>query len=504
MASTWRNLLPRDPLTALTLLALVPRVLAAFFSGGYFAHDDHFLVIEAAGSWADGSDYNNWLPWHQEGEPRPSGHSFFYVGFHYLLLVLLKGIGITHPKVLMVFVRLVHAVWSLIVVRTGYRIALKLSGDEGIAWRTGLLLALFYFMPFLAVRNLVEVACIPFLMLGAWRLVRDGDKPALGAVLVAGIWFGLAINVRFQTLFMSAGAGLGLLLLRDVRRALVFGAGVLLPLVVFQGGIDLFIWDRPFAELTEYVMYNMAHSTTYGVLPWYNFLLLLAGVFIPPLSLGVLFGFFRRWKPLPVWLALFAFLAFHSWHPNKQERFIFPLLPLYFVLGYTAWEQWRLASAWWQGRPGLQRGLRIWTWSLNLLLLVVLTFSYSKRSRVEAMTLLHGRTDVQGLVVEDSAEGEAPMTPLFYLGNWNVTVVPWTDPQADLAGELDRYPDLQRPNYVVFIGEEDLDARVARTEAAMGPLELVGKAQPGLVDQVVHWLNPVNRNEVLQVMRTTR
>ncbi|MCB0780671.1 MAG: hypothetical protein KDC03_14310, partial [Flavobacteriales bacterium] len=65
-----------------------------------------------------------------------------------------------------------------------------------------------------------------------------------------------------------------------------FGAGVLLPLVVFQGGIDLFIWDRPFAELTEYVMYNMAHSTTYGVLPWYNFLLLLAGVFIPPLSLG--------------------------------------------------------------------------------------------------------------------------------------------------------------------------------------------------------------------------
>ena len=147
MASTWRNLLPRDPLTALTLLALVPRVLAAFFSGGYFAHDDHFLVIEAAGSWADGSDYNNWLPWHQEGEPRPSGHSFFYVGFHYLLLVLLKGIGITHPKVMMVFVRLVHAVWSLIVVRTGYRIALKLSGDEEIAWRTGLLLALFYFMP---------------------------------------------------------------------------------------------------------------------------------------------------------------------------------------------------------------------------------------------------------------------------------------------------------------------------------------------------------------------
>ena len=117
--------------------------------------------------------------------------------------------------------------------------------------------------------------------------------------------------------------------------------------------------------------------------------------------------------------------------------------------------------------------------------------------------MLHGRSDVQGMVVEDTAEGEAPMTPLFYLGRWDVTVVPWTDPQADLSMELARYPDDRRPNYVIFIGEEDLDERVARTEAVMGRLQLVGRAEPGLVDQVVHWLNPVNRNEVLQVMRTT-
>ena len=38
----------RDPLMAITLIALVPRLLAAIFSEGYFAHDDHFLVIEAA------------------------------------------------------------------------------------------------------------------------------------------------------------------------------------------------------------------------------------------------------------------------------------------------------------------------------------------------------------------------------------------------------------------------------------------------------------------------
>ncbi|MCB0770968.1 MAG: hypothetical protein KDC00_11265, partial [Flavobacteriales bacterium] len=95
----------RWPIWSLTLIALVPRLLAAVFSQGYFAHDDHFLVIEAAGSWVDGFDYNNWLPWNQGDAPRPSGHSFFYVGLHYLLISFLKTIGITDPKQLMIVVR---------------------------------------------------------------------------------------------------------------------------------------------------------------------------------------------------------------------------------------------------------------------------------------------------------------------------------------------------------------------------------------------------------------
>ena len=491
------------PLAALTLIALIPRILAAFFSGGYFAHDDHFLVIEPAGSWAVGSDYNNWLPWHQSGDPRPSGHSFFYVGLHYLLFVALKAIGMDVPTSQMVVVRLLHAVFSLIVVRTGYRMALKLSGDDGIAWRTGLFLALFYFMPFLAVRNLVEVACIPFLMLGAWRLMRD-DHVRWQAILVAGLWFGLAINVRFQTLFFAAGAGLGLLFLRQLGRGMVFGIGVLLPLILVQGGVDLFIWGRPFAELTEYVVYNMANTTTYFDMPWYNFLLLLAGVFIPPLSLGVFFGFFRNRNPLPVWLACFAFLAFHSWHPNKQERFIFPLIPLFFTLGFVAWEQWRMASAWWNARPRLQRGFRRWVWTLNTVLLLVLTFSYSKHSRVEAMTLLRDVPDVHGLVIEDTAEGEAPLPPLYYLSNWEVNVIPWTDPTRSLGDELARYDADTRADVILFIGDKDLSERMAKAEAAMGPLTLLGSAEPGFLDKVVHWLNPVNRNETILVMRAPK
>ena len=52
----------RHPLLAIIFLAFIVRLFAVFFSQGYLMHDDHFLVIEAAQSWVDGYDYNNWLP----------------------------------------------------------------------------------------------------------------------------------------------------------------------------------------------------------------------------------------------------------------------------------------------------------------------------------------------------------------------------------------------------------------------------------------------------------
>lgn len=492
---------PARALRAITLLALAPRMVAAFLSPGYFAHDDHFLVIEAAASWVAGADYNDWLPWNQGADAAPTGHSFFYVGLHFLLLSALKAAGLTDPKGIMLVVRLLHALWSLVAVRAGYRIALRL-GDARTAWQTGLFLALYAFMPFLAVRNLVEVACIPFLMLGALRLVR-ADAALWKDALAAGIWIGLAMNVRFQVIFFAAGPGLAFLLQRHWRQAVGYGLGVALPLGVIQGGLDLFLWGRPFAEITQYVLYNLDNSTTYGVLPWYNYLLLLAGLLIPPVSLAVLFGFFSRPKPLVIWLPLLLFLGFHSWFPNKQERFLLPMVPLFFIVGYTAWERWLQRSAWWRQRAALWNGALCFVWGINLLLLPVLSTTYSKRSRVEALYALRGLGPVTGLIVEDTHEGEAPMPPLYYLGQWSMTVLPWTQPTADLDSALVAKIDRPRPNTILFFGEEDLDARKQRIEAVMGPVELIGRAEPGFMDRLVHWLNPVNRNETIVIGRVS-
>jgi hypothetical protein len=63
------------------------------------------------------------------------------------------------------------------------------------------------------------------------------------------------------------------------------------------------------------------------------------------------------------------------------------------------------------------------------------------------------------------------------------------------------YPVDVRPNIILFIGEEELEDRMARVERSVGPLEVLYRAEPGTLDRLVHWVNEVNRNETITVAR---
>ena len=113
-----KNLWNDKPLLTILIIAFIVRMVAVVFAQGYGMHDDHFLVIEASQSWVDGTDYNNWLPQNQVIQ-KPEGHSFLYVGIHYLIFLLLKYIGISDPVSKMYFIRFLHAMLSLLVVLYG-------------------------------------------------------------------------------------------------------------------------------------------------------------------------------------------------------------------------------------------------------------------------------------------------------------------------------------------------------------------------------------------------
>ena len=491
------------PLTCIIFLALILRLIAVIFSKGYGMHDDHFLVIEPSQSWVDGKDYNNWLPW-STPNAQPSGHSFFYVGIHYLIFLFFKVIGFTDAQGKMYFIRLLHALLSLVTIYASYKITEKLSNKK-TANQVGLMLAGLWFMPFLSVRNLVEVVCIPFMMYALWIIVDDQRKNTLVKIFLAGIIIGLGISVRFQTIIFAGGIGLALIFLNRWRDFIYYSAGVLISVMLIQGGIDKFMWGRPFAEMHEYIRYNLANEYSYYVGSWYNYILLILGILIPPVSFFLFFGFFRTWKKhLIIFLPVFLFLAFHSYFPNKQERFILPIVPFIVMLGMIGWNEYLEKSIFWKNRTSLLKSCWIFFTVINFLLLPIITVTYTKKSYVEAMCYL-SKYKIKYLIIEDSNRSSVQMLPYYYASQWpHYFEFSSESKKKTLKKFIDKFENdsISKQAFIIFYNEDNLSKRVDSIKTILPNLKRDTVIQPGFIDKVMHWLNPINKNQIIYIYKS--
>lgn len=477
----------KRPLVSILIIALLIRLIAVVFSKGFGMHDDHFIVIESAASWVDGYDYNNWLP-KNSINGKPGGHSFFYPGLHYLFFSLLKSIGIVYPQTQMFFVRLLHALFSLLIVFYGFKIAYFYT-NLNRAKQVGLVLALFWAMPFLSVRNLVEIACIPFMFIGYWLLIKPNSKILLNTLL-AGILFGLSISIRFQCYLIVGGIGLVFLFQKQWLKTFMFGLGSVILFALVQGGIDYAIWGYPFAEFIEYINHNLVHKFDYIVGEWYNYLLLIIGILIPPFSIVIFWSYLKTWrKYLILFFPTLIFLIFHSYFPNKQERFILPIVPLLLLQGIIGLETIpakykKFISISWKT-----------FWIINLILLPIITLTYSKKSRVEAMEYLYDKKATY-VISEDINHDEPKMYPRYYSGKW--LKIAWVSKKYPFQKHLKN----NKPEYILFSGAKNIDTRVKSMKNNFPQLAFEKKIEPGFIDKLMHWLNPVNENVTVYIYRT--
>ncbi|MGV3503803.1 MAG: glycosyltransferase family 39 protein [Adhaeribacter sp.] len=507
------------PLSVILLVALLIRVLAALFSRGYAFNDDHFDVTAIAQHWVEGVP--DWL--HEDMPPR---HSMFYAGLHYVLFYLCELAGLRHPEGKMVLVRLLHGLYSLLTVYYGYKITCLLSGQRE-ARLVGLMLALMWFMPFMSVRNLVEMVCIPPCLAAFYLLLKAPERR--GSLLLAGGLFGLAFVLRYQSLLLAAGM-VGVLAYRRQWGELAWwlaGFGLVVSLV--QGSIDLFFFDYPFHSVVTYFRFNLVHAREYTSGPVYRYLFTVLGFLVPPVSVFLLAGCARTARQAPMLFGgALVFFLLHTLFPNKQERFILPLLPLVIILGVVGWQRWVPNSAFWQRR----RKLLAWSWGffwiLNLAAALALSFTYTKKSRVAPWVYLSSQAPLRGVVLETGNRGPK-LPPLFYLGHPAAQVEDFlrdekrrwgsykSSPPADLvlvysledAKPLDTLQaqilPAYAPDYVVMVGPQDLNQRLQRLRRLFPHLRLVYTIPPSSYDQLLHKLNPRHHsNEQVQIYRIGR
>ena len=474
------------------LAALFVRLVAVFFSPGYGMHDDHFLIIESSASWVDGYDYNKWLPWTEGNRGKPEGHSFTYVGLNFIYFSIMKWLGIIHPLVLMTFNRLIHALASLLVVWFGIRITEHISNTV-TAKKVGWILALLWILPFVSVRNLVEVAALPFLLWGTWLLIA---KETTRNVIIGGLLIGMAVSFRYQIGVFALGIAAVYFFQWKFRPFFAFSAGVLITFILTQGLVDWSIWGYPFAELISYVSYNMTEGTEY--LPNQNYLmyfLVLVGVLFIPLGILYLIGFFasaRKYSML--FVPTFVFILFHTLYPNRQERFILSILPFFILLGTIGYSH--LKAHFWHGK--LQRIGWIVFWVLNTFFLLFSTTMYSKKSRVEAMySLYNNGIENEQILLEGSSEGRVSMMPKFYGKSWYCSFTERTDSTTELRVN----PELEF-DYIFFFGDEKLGNRIAQYKTIYPEMSLYKKCDPSLIDGLLRDINPRNANEYIEVWKT--
>jgi hypothetical protein len=515
------------PLTIIFFLAIFFRLIAVLFAKGWGMLDDHFLVVESAQSWVDGKDSDYWLPG-SPGNTGPTGHNFFYPGLQFLLFSFFRLIHLNDPQLKMMIVRLLHASWSLVTIFFGYKITRKLGTGKD-AKIVGLLLAIYWFMPWVSVRNMVEVFCIPFLMMATWRIIRDPEEgQKLSDYFIAGLFLGLAFNIRIQTVFFSVGLGLSILLNGRWKEVLVMAFGALVPIILIQGMIDTIIWGTPFVEMAGYIKGNIVDATSYITSPWYQYFLVVLGFLLPPVSFFLFYGFLRCWKKqIILFLPVTVFFLFHSIFPNKQERFILPVLPFIIISGVIGWNQFlenvasgrrkknepvkgdvsvsgKLSADKARRWSGLIRGCWIFFWIVNLVLLVTISTMYSKRSRVEAMTYLSKYHDISYFMVLDE-NNSMELFPMFYLGQWPETYDELLEGENcdSLMIRVSKEPFQKQPRFILFTAETDLNRMVVKARKKFPYIVYETTIEPGYIDKIVKWLNPINKNRKVYIYRNT-
>lgn len=523
--NTIKTFWKEKPLKTILILAIVTRLVAAVFSGGYGFHDDHFLVFEVSQCWIDDTEWYHWLPSDQESlnpgeEPKPEGHSLIYPGIHYVIFSITDALGFDSPVGKAFLMRLLHALLSLITIVVGYRITLHYA-HERAARLSGLLLAVLWCMPFLSVRTMVEIVAVPFIMLGLWELIKNEKKDfSIKPYLLAGFYLGIAFSFRFQAMIIVGGAGLVLLFRKQWREAFLVGAGVLLSAFLTQGIIDWAIWGKPFAEFMAYVEYNITHRYDYGNNIYYMYITVLGGIVIPPLGAFLIFGWFKSLRKIPLlfWPS-FLFFAFHTYFVNKQERFILPILPLFIVAGIIGWFMFMDKNKFLQKHTWIFKYSMVFFWVLNFLVLPIISTTYSKRSRCETMIYFQDK-DVVNVLSEETRRGGVTMFPVFYAGK-NINFYDMSDKAtfADVAStapvkktknhhetinspQVIAHNNWPEPEYIAFINERDIDDRIERMRKYYPNMEHEKTINPSYIDLIMRKMTPSNNNQLIFLYRT--
>lgn len=484
-------------LRKILLIGLFFRVLSIIYSKGYAFTDDHYEVVVLAQNLLDKID----SPFTQNFLVNGEAYLFslIYPYIHYLIFAACEWFGTTNPETKMLMARIVNSLFSLLSIYYGYKLTERLSKRKNDAKIVGLLLAVFWVFPFMSVRNLREFVCIPPLLMGCYYAVNQ--KLDYKSVLQSAFWFVIAFVFRYQIVFIPFTVGLFWLLSKSSwQKAILFGFGCTIFYLLTQGIFDYVYWGNPIASIKAYFTFNADSKNIeiYPNGPWHRYIGTMAGLSLGFSSLLFFAGYFKTATQAGnrrmLFIASLFFFAFHSYYPNKQERFILPFIPFFLTLGVIGFRdiyENYASKNWFRTTTKL---FIIWFIAINTILLCILSVTYTKRSRVESMNYFREKGDLQNFVIQNF-QASQPVA-IFYLDKrLDYYEIDTPEKLAQLPSDL-KLGKKVAPNYLILVGSSDLEARLTKMKEIFPKLQHDTNIEPSFIDNIAYVLNPShNHNE---------
>ena len=254
--------------------------------------------------------------------------------------------------------RLVLGAFSLLIITLAYRIT-KIIADKTTALEIATFGALLWAVPFVTVHPFASVVALPFILYGTLLIVKQHnllenneiEKFHRTSFIIAGFCLGLGFAVYYHSFIYYIGILAALLILKNWKGVLMTLIGYIVAVGITQTIVDLVIYHRPFVAMTRFFgdfgsYFNYIFGLEYNIKVVGLFLLL---ALVPPMSVMLIFGFFRVFRKylllvLPTLLTLlysiFVFIFF------DVDRYLLTV-PTYVIAGYVGWKEFYKNSAFW-------------------------------------------------------------------------------------------------------------------------------------------------------------
>jgi hypothetical protein len=485
------GIIKKHPLLSSLIGAIIIRLIAVIFSCGYMANDDHFETVNVAYRAVQIGLLNDsgLMRWNAVPSDKIS-RSPLYVLTLYIQMKVLKLMGISDLDSMMYFIRFIHALLSLLIIWFAYRYIYEATESREYSFLGAAILSFHFLMPYLSVRNLIEMVSADFLVPAVYLAYRGISRDDNRLLFWAGILAGLSWMIRFNTGLAVLPIPVAIwLLTRKFRPVLAFIAGGTV-MVIFSGYLDYLLlggFGRSSVNIINAIIFPAGAPPIPR--PFWNYLVLILAVFIPPFSFYFLFSFFNRAlirKHLILFSAVSIFFLSHSLVTHKEERFMIPIFPLLVMMGAIG--LYTLSK----GKPAMIKS-RFFRFSagaaaaINLILLSIMTINYGHKGMVEPFAYLSHQTDVTGILIDRTERFK--IIPYIYTG-FNMPRRMQIDNPEQLGLEGRDYACFDSVNYFVIFADSNPESHVQMLAAQFPGLRQVYHIKPSILDWLLHGLNP--------------